>query len=104
MLNILIAARKLISDSARWTRWSYARDISGHQIDPKSPGAVSWCAIGALERVAGYDQKRSEEAYDALCIYCVENTRFRNIALLNDYSDHAEVLRVFDGLIEEGKL
>ena len=49
--EILIAARDLIADPARWTQHSSARNIKGNCTRSQSEEAVCWCAMGALERV-----------------------------------------------------
>lgn len=31
-----------------WTQGDYARDAAGHEVDPRDPEAVCWCAQGAI--------------------------------------------------------
>jgi hypothetical protein len=50
-LDILREARALISHPDRWTRRALARDWRQFRVPPESPQAVSFCAIGALQRV-----------------------------------------------------
>lgn len=52
-LQILQAARELISVPERWTRGTHARDASGMPVPPYSPSACCWCLSGALWRVCG---------------------------------------------------
>lgn len=44
--KVLVKAQELIQNS--WCRDSYARDKNKDGIDPKSPAAVSFCAVGAV--------------------------------------------------------
>jgi hypothetical protein len=48
---------KLLSDRSRWTKNCLARDCYGKPIfDPcHSPRAVSWCVIGAISKVYGWN-------------------------------------------------
>ncbi len=42
------AARELLSDPKRWTRYTSARDIDGEPISALHPKAVCFCFHGAL--------------------------------------------------------
>jgi len=48
--TILRRARKLIAKG--WAQGYYAYDKSGKEIDPCERGAVTFCALGAISRVA----------------------------------------------------
>src|SRR4051812_10744467 len=45
---LLIRGRELISNG--WTREVYARDGSGREVEPTSPRARRYCAVGSLIR------------------------------------------------------
>jgi hypothetical protein len=60
---LLKRARKRISHPERWTWGAFARDRSLRSVTPRSGGATSWCAVGALEVEAGPWQR---EAFGAL--------------------------------------
>lgn len=49
LVDTLKRARQLIKKG--WTQNAYARDRYGNMVDEDSPGAVRWCAAGALHRV-----------------------------------------------------
>lgn len=49
--EILIAARDLIADPARWTQYASARDAEGKYVECDDEKAVCWCAMGALKHV-----------------------------------------------------
>lgn len=51
--QLLIKARLRITDVARWSRGSFARDVLGNPVVVNSEQAVCWCAVGSLEREAG---------------------------------------------------
>jgi hypothetical protein len=48
-LPSLTAARQLLT-SRTWTQGTFAVNADGVTVPPKSPTAVRWCAMGALER------------------------------------------------------
>lgn len=53
-LDVLIAARSLISDSSRWIKGSLARRTknSSYTVGVSDPLANCFCAMGAIRRVA----------------------------------------------------
>lgn len=49
-LEILVAARALISDPERWTQYRSARRANGNPVCPTSEKAVCFCADGAVRK------------------------------------------------------
>ena len=49
---LLIAARTVVADPARWCAWPHALDANGHSCEGRSNNAVCWGAAGALDRAA----------------------------------------------------
>ena len=104
--EILIAARGLIADPARWTRKAYARSQEGVNVFPLGPEAVCYCALGALEKVSnvlhGYrtDDQSAKRAYDALKEHA--NRLFHtSVGQANDTRAHGDILRLFDCAIDD---
>lgn len=62
----LIAAKALIATREAWTQGTSARDSLGHAVDPRSPDATCWCAMGAIEKATGEYCKNGRGAYGAL--------------------------------------
>jgi hypothetical protein len=52
VVTILQEARDLIADQSRWARGALAQDKDGNSVEPWSPTAVRWCALGAAKRIA----------------------------------------------------
>ena len=52
-------AWELLSDKAKHTTGTFARDKDGKDVSPRSPEAVCWCALGAIYYC---DSTDSEEA------------------------------------------
>jgi hypothetical protein len=52
-VETLRAAKAILVDKARWTRFTYARNSKGERVPPNDPCACSFCAVGALARVLG---------------------------------------------------
>lgn len=46
--QILLAAKELLSEEERWTRWAHARNAQGYPVKPRDPTAVCWCTYGAI--------------------------------------------------------
>lgn len=95
-LEILTAARELISDRKKWTKGETARDSRSRTVSPRDERAVRWCSFGAVVKVTGPD-------YSAA--WCAKRTMDRHIPEIglyhfNDTHTHAEVLAAFDKAIE----
>jgi hypothetical protein len=91
-LDKLRAARALISDPAKWTQGTIARDWTGKQTTADSIDAFCWCAIGALEKVAS-----NAEPFKLLKWSMPSG--YRSIVSFNDSHTHDEVLALFDKTI-----
>jgi hypothetical protein len=104
-LQILIAARELIADEARWTQNAPARGKSGREVDPNGRHAVCWCLLGAIDRVGGRETFISfsggHYAIKALCRDGLDITAFNDAPA----TTHPEVLAKLDEAIAsmEGK-
>ena len=49
---LLVAARTVVADPARWCAWPHALDTNGHRCEGRANNAVCWGALGALDRAA----------------------------------------------------
>ncbi|MCY4549375.1 MAG: hypothetical protein OXC28_13500 [Defluviicoccus sp.] len=49
---LLVAARTVVADPARWCAYPHALDANGHSCEGRSNNAVCWGAAGALDRAA----------------------------------------------------
>ena len=49
---LLVAARTVVADPARWCAWPHALDANGHRCEGRANNAVRWGALGALDRAA----------------------------------------------------
>ena len=49
---LLVAARTVVTDPARWCAYAHALDANGHRCEGRSNNAVCWGALGALDRAA----------------------------------------------------
>lgn len=105
-LEVLKAARHLLSDPNRWTKRAYARAADGLDIDATSDMAVSFCAIGAMRHVTGSDSIVDNEEYGeamvALNGAVVWPGKLCRTARFNDHPDttHEDVLALYDRAIE----
>lgn len=100
-IEILIAARDLISNPARWTQNFLAKDEYEYHVDPLSPDAVCWCAFGAIEKVG--DDWKSFLLGKGASKFLVEASEelFRDgVSTVNDTLGHQAILAVYDRAIE----
>lgn len=98
----LEAAYNIIRDKRRWIVDSYAEDVGGDSLDSgATPGAVRFCAIGALQRVDGPFENKAK---DALSSSCVELYDDLGIASVNDGPDgRKRILKAFRHAIKSCK-
>lgn len=98
-VTILKRARKLLSNPKRWCQWRYGQTKEGWLVDPEAKAAYSFCAVGAIRRVAkDAADDDATEAAKALLDRCVPGYS------IIDYNDakkrkHEQVLAVFDKAI-----
>ena len=92
-LEVLKAARELISKPENWTTVFLARDANGNPVPPCSSEATCFCAIGAIENAAGGGPEAA-----AHCELRSE-MQYGSIAAFNDSQGHAAVIAAFDRAI-----
>ena len=98
--QVLINARALIADPARWTRGALACTAEDQPVAWYDPSATKWCAQGAIYRAAYdlvADQKEATRIGNAAAksIYG-RRWLFISLAIINDRRGHGAVLAVFD--------
>jgi hypothetical protein len=100
LLELLKAARKLISNPHKWTRMSFARDEIGYPTHPTNNDAVCYCSIGSLMKVNGCNSSIFCDRATMKINKAAEEMGYHNCVKLNDSASHADVLRMFDLAIE----
>jgi len=95
--DILKAAKAKIANPANWMQGFYARDINGNELIGNEPGAVCFCAIGAIESVQGIEHHGNGWAERPVELLC--EAANQQIAIYNDGHTHEEVLAVYDKAI-----
>ena len=101
---LLVAARTVVADPARWCPYPHALNANGHSCEGRANNAVCWGAAGALDRAAAdahADEHDIAEAHRQL------NDAALHVAsgwtgaawLLNRKAAHAMTVASFDGAI-----
>jgi len=103
-LEVLVAARELIADEAKWTQGTAARGANGKTCPPRSKMAKQWCAVGAIYYVAGcaypsLHPNVATEAHDLLSETAARSEFRRCMSEVNDLDGHAATLAMFDRAI-----
>ena len=98
-LQILKAARELLSTPERWTKGWSARDAAGNRLATTDPDAVCWCAGGAVERITGGSTQSGGKAEIVLAIVLPDKAIC--LGLWNDApsTTHADILALYDRAI-----
>ena len=95
--EILRAAKAKIEDPAHWCQGEYAKDALGQRASEYSDEACAWCAMGAFHTI---DNGSSYDAFRSLAKAANEIHQGWGIPNVNDNTDHATVMRMFDRAIE----
>ncbi len=99
-VEILKAARELISDEKRWTQDLLGKDLDGYPVGlDRIEDAVCFCSVGAIIKVAGFTSAH----YEARRVLNEHLAVGETIAGFNDTHSHAEVLALFDSVIAEAE-
>lgn len=97
-LEILRAARALISKPERWTQGSNARNPrTKRRVSVRSPLAGQFCAVGSMDRVFNGSLPRFER-WNAGAALSEMIAPF-SLSDFNDTHTHPEVLALFDRAI-----
>ena len=101
-LQILKAARELISEPERWTKDAEARSPIGRSVRHESPNACRWCVLAAIWRAGG---PPPPSGYGTGAIGALLDAGgFGDSISLLDYNDdpnttHADILALYDRAI-----
>lgn len=98
-IQVLKAARKLLSVKARWTQGESARTKDGLLAGVKDADASCWCAAGAIWHCS----KTDPQAYRAMAL--LESACGDEIAAYNDRKGrtHEQILAWFDRAIKRAE-
>jgi hypothetical protein len=102
-VEILKAARELISDEKRWTQRAEARNASGNDVGVYSPKAVCFCSLGAMAKVCERELYGRELVAREALRNEIRDGHSSGIANFNDNHTHAEVLALFDRAIDRAE-
>lgn len=107
-VEILRAARALIDTPEKWAKRYYAYDAHGFTVDPESPGACRFCAVGALYRAGNTLRVSESDAEQALgkavpaefAAECRKSGNHPVICFNDKVAEHPDVLALYDRAIE----
>lgn len=95
----LTDAKALISDPEHWTQgWEAVSNEGSYLKDARDPKACKWCTIGAIAKVM--NKAFGSDIQDQLKKQNLDHFGVDFIWVYNDNHTHAEVMVMFDGLIE----
>jgi hypothetical protein len=97
-LEVLVAARELISEPSRWTQGEYAKDAVGNSVTAISEYACCWCSVGAICKIQNdlFPTNPLEDALEA-AIHVIGLKRFT--VEFNDNHNHQQVMELWDKAI-----
>lgn len=97
----LKAAKALIADPKNWLQGGYARDAQGvnEYLMGNDEGAICFCSLGALQKVANTMHEEDTDAYEVLTQTAIA-LGATSVPSYNDNHTHAEVMAFWDKAIE----
>ncbi len=106
IIEILKAARDLISDPEHWTQHVMAKSREKMVTDALGPDAHCFCASGAIMRQTAAPEKDRIAAIRALnagipASFPQEHCQMTRVIQYNDLQSHSEVMAMFDVTIEK---
>lgn len=91
----LVTISKIINEEKDWTKRAMARDKDGEQLnDPQDPRAVSWCILGACNKI-----NASPDVYSYLN-YLANELGYSDISRFNDLVTWEQFTRFYLYAIE----
>lgn len=109
-LDILKAARSIISDEKNWTQGTFAKDVDGMMVSAASPDATCFCSLGAILKVMDSNLfifKTDAVKYLNKAVYILGETDTpdeEDSYIYNDTHEHSQVMLMWDKAIELAKL
>ena len=102
---LLVAARTIVADPARWCAWPHALDPYCVKWDGRADPAVRWGALGALDRAAADANAARGSIAQAAALLDraareVSGDRLATAHVLNLNASHGRILAMFDLAIE----
>lgn len=104
IVDILLEARNLIADRDQWTRGTFAVAADNMPVEPHSPLAIRWCAVGAIVKVCSAhgltNPNRSVPCTGTKAIRAIEShTNGTLLHRINDDYGHDYTIDAFDTAI-----
>ena len=102
---LLVAARTVVADPARWSSWPHALDANGHTCEGRANNAVCWGAAGALDRAAAdadaaeHDTAEARRQLNDAALHVARGWTGTSW-LLNRKAAHAMTIASFDEAID----
>jgi hypothetical protein len=94
------AATLLEASPTAWAKGSFACDLAGNPVSAKAPIACSWCALGAIRRVAFNESEANMASW--IVHKELRNLNYNNIPAWNDdpHRNRGDVISMFRKLAE----
>ena len=89
-------AWQLIEKPENWCKGANARNATGEATKPRNPDACSWCPVGAILMIYGYEDSENSAAFDRLrkAACTIPRNFLWDITEWNDHPEraHTEIL------------
>ena len=101
VVAVLIAARTIVADPARWCAYPHALDPDGLKCEGRASYAMRWGALGALDRIAAEADATQDSIGNAITLMNQAADKLSGGGLatawvLNENAGHATTLGMFD--------
>jgi hypothetical protein len=91
--QVLQKAIELLERPGAWARNALAYDEEGEICEPTSSEARQWCAIGAIEKIAGelgFNDRKTATVISDLCVLCTGKKN--GLSVVNDEQGYEQIM------------
>lgn len=92
----LVEVKNLLSDPRNWVKNDFAVNYGSYTCDARADDACRWCVVGAIYKVAQYDDTKAETLERII----KDANHINDLIEYNDGATHLEIMLVLDRAIE----
>ncbi len=108
--EVLLSAAFALTPPEHWNQGNQGADFNGRYVEPTSPLAVTWCALGgisaAVDALIPHEQQRDQVRRDAesAMVKVIPYSAWGDEASIAEFNNHYSHAEVLDALYRAAEL